>query len=254
VLLEHARHGRLLYTGDFKLRPSPAAEPCATPRADVLIMETTFGLPKYVMPPTDAVVANLIAFCRAALAEGATPVLFAYALGKSQELALLLGGAGLPLMLHPQAARIARVYTQLGQPMPPFADFHPARYPGHVIITPPQTPFLNLIHPKRTAAVTGWALDSRTKYQYGCDAVFPLSDHADYEELLTFVERVAPHRVLTVHGFAREFAQTLRRRGLEAWALGADNQLELAIDDESPTESAGLRHPAPRLRSKPPPL
>ena len=30
LLAFHAEHGRLLYTGDFKLRPSLAAEPCAT--------------------------------------------------------------------------------------------------------------------------------------------------------------------------------------------------------------------------------
>jgi len=225
----------LLYTGDFKLRPSPAAEPCATPRADVLIMETTFGLPKYVMPPTDAVVADLLAFCRTTLAEGATPVLYAYALGKTQELVMLLGRAGLPVMIGPQAWRITRVYEQLGHPLPPYAEFHPTRHRGHVVITPPQAPLLDLINPKRTAAVTGWALDSRTRYQYGCDAVFPLSDHADFNDLLAFVARVGPRRVLTVHGFAREFAQTLRRRGIDAWALGKDNQLELAIADEPAT-------------------
>ena len=33
ILLDHTTHGSLLYTGDFKLLPSHAAEPCATPRA-----------------------------------------------------------------------------------------------------------------------------------------------------------------------------------------------------------------------------
>ena len=48
---KHAAHGSPLYTGDFKLRPACSAEPCATPR-DTLIMETTFGWPHYVFPPT----------------------------------------------------------------------------------------------------------------------------------------------------------------------------------------------------------
>jgi DNA ligase 1 len=34
---------------------------------------------------------------------------------------------------------------------------------------------------------------------------------------------------LTVHGHAREFAEDLRRQGIEAWALGEGNQLELSI-------------------------
>jgi DNA ligase-1 len=43
------------------------------------------------------------------------------------------------------------------------------------------------------------------------------------------VELVQPKRVFTVHGFAREFAEDLRRRGIEAWSLGEDNQLEFAL-------------------------
>jgi hypothetical protein len=43
------------------------------------------------------------------------------------------------------------------------------------------------------------------------------------------VELVQPKRVLTVHGFAAEFAADLRRRGIEAWALAEDNQLELML-------------------------
>ncbi len=222
-------NGSLLFTGDFKLRPNLAAEPCATPRADVLIMETTFGLPRYVMPPTEQVEAEIVAFCRQALADGATPVLYAYSLGKTQELMHLLGRAGLPLMLHPQSYQISKVYEACGHKLPPFAEFEAMHHAGHVVITPPGAPLLDWINPKRTAAVTGWAIDGRTKYQYGCDAAFPLSDHADFNDLLAFVDRVQPKTVYTLHGFAKEFAATLRNRGIEAWAIGQGNQLELSL-------------------------
>jgi Cft2 family RNA processing exonuclease len=221
--------GTLLYTGDFKLQAGPAAEPCEAPRADVLIMETTFGLPRYVMPPADEVGADIMAFCRQALADGVTPVLYAYSLGKTQELVMLVGHAGLPVMLAPQAWRISQLYADLGLPLPAFAEFDPARHRGHVVITPPQAPLLDWINPKRTAAVTGWALDAATKYRYGSDAAVPLSDHSDYNDLLAFVDLVQPRVVYTLHGFAREFAGTLRARGIEAWAIGQGNQLELSL-------------------------
>ncbi len=76
---------------------------------------------------------------------------------------------------------------------------------------------------------TGWAVESSAKFRYGCAAAFPLSDHADYDELLRAVELVQPKRVLTVHGFAAEFAADLRRRGVEAWALAQENQMELRL-------------------------
>ena len=88
---------------------------------------------------------------------------------------------------------------------------------------------LDRIPARRTAVVTGWALDSGAIYRFRCDAAFPLSDHAGYDDLLGFVERVRPKRVLTLHGFAREFAATLRARGIEAWAIGHPNQLEFAL-------------------------
>jgi Cft2 family RNA processing exonuclease len=232
-LLAHDRHGTLLYTGDFKLRAGFAAEPCATPHADVLIMESTFGLPRYVFPPAAEVMTAIAGFCRQALADGATPVLYAYSLGKSQELMRGLAASGLPLMVHPQTLKLCRIYEELGLGLPPHREFAAGGCAGHVVICPPpwgRATLLAAIPRARTAVVTGWALEAGAIYRYQCDAAFPLSDHADFNELLAFVGCVAPRLVYTVHGFARELAQTLRARGVEAWALGADNQLELRLD------------------------
>ena len=66
-------------------------------------------------------------------------------------------------------------------------------------------------------------------YRYGCDAAFPLSDHADYEELWEMVKLVQPKQVRTLHGFAREFAMDLQQKGIEAWALTGDTQMVLPI-------------------------
>ncbi len=48
--------GSLLYTGDFKLRPGRSAEQAEWRQAETLIMETTYGLPRYRLPPTDEVI------------------------------------------------------------------------------------------------------------------------------------------------------------------------------------------------------
>jgi Cft2 family RNA processing exonuclease len=61
ALVESAQ-GRLLYTGDFKLRQGLSAEPCETPRADVLIMETTYGRPQYRFPPSAQVLREVCSF------------------------------------------------------------------------------------------------------------------------------------------------------------------------------------------------
>ena len=247
IALDHPEHGRLLYTGDFKLRPGRSAEPCQPPPADLVIMETTYGLPHYTLPPTERVLADIIAWCRATLEENETPLLFGYSLGKSQEILRSLAGASLPVMLHPQTHRLTQVYEALGITFPPYAAFDAATCQGHVVICPPQatnSTFVRKIPRRRTAVLTGWALDPGARFRYQCDAAFPLSDHADYPDLLRFVEVTKPKRVLTLHGFSTEFARDLRDRGIEAWAINQDNQLDLTLALSSSPPSSPLPSPA----------
>jgi DNA ligase-1 len=234
AMIHLQREGQsFLYTGDFKLRAGRSAEKCLVPQADVVVMETTFGVPKYVFPPTELVLARIVAFCREALEECLVPVLFGYSLGKSQEIISGLAEAGLPIMLHPQTEKMTQIYVKLGVQFPAFTSFDLENVAGHVVICPPQanqSAWLRKIKKRRTAAVTGWAMDPGAIFRYQCDAAFPLSDHADFNDLLKFVELAQPKQVWTVHGFTDEFARTLRERGIEAWPLGKDSQLELMFD------------------------
>src|SRR5260370_42527728 len=116
--------------------------------------------------------------------------------------------------------------------LPAYSLYRSEDLPGSVLICPPsanRTRLVQSIKSRRTAMLTGWALNPGGNYRFQCDAALPLSDHADYSDLLKYVELVRTKRVLTLHGYANEFAEDLRRRGVEAWALGEDNQLELAV-------------------------
>lgn len=224
------RSETLLYTGDFKLRPSLAAEKPETCRADTLITETTFGLPRYQFPPEETVRADIVKFCRETLADGATPVLYGYSLGKSQEILRGLAEAGLPVMLQRDVRKMTKLYEKLGMTFPSHEAFDPETARSKVIIAPPnslKTLQKVALGPMRSAAITGWAMDSSCRYRSGTDAAFPLSDHADYDGLLELVKLVQPKKVFTIHGFTREFAQTLRAQGVDAVAPGWHEQLAL---------------------------
>jgi len=165
-------------------------------------------------------------------------VLLGYALGKAQEILSALQGAKLPVMLHAAIARIARVYEEFGVAFPPYAQFETATTAGHVLICPPSingSKMLQNLRRRRVAALTGWAMDPGAVHRLQVDAAFPLSDHADYNDLFHYVEAVRPNRVLTLHGFAQEFARDLRDRGIEAWALTGPNQLEFPISMSTST-------------------
>jgi Cft2 family RNA processing exonuclease len=196
-------------------------------------METTFGLPRYRMPPRAEIAARVVAFCREAIDACAVPVLLGYSLGKAQEIVRIILGAGLTPMLHETVWKMTAIHSDLQADFPDGSvRFRASSAKGHVIVFPPNaanSAELEKVGPRRTAILTGWALDPGAKYRSRCDEAFPLSDHADYDELLRYVELVQPKRVLTVHGFAAEFASDLRRRGTEAWALAEDNQLEFKL-------------------------
>ncbi|MBV8533326.1 MAG: ATP-dependent DNA ligase [Verrucomicrobia bacterium] len=227
----------LLYTGDFKLRKGKSAEAAEWLRADTLIMETTYGLPKYIFPPAEQVIAAVTKFCVEALEENLVPILFGYSLGKAQEILAGLHGSGLRILLHPSVYKITRLYEKLRKSLPQYLLYDESRAAGSVVICPPaanRTRLVQRIKNRRTAVLTGWALNPATVHRYQCDAAFPLSDHADYSDLIKYVELVQPKRVFTVHGFASEFALDLRRRGIEAWSLAGDNQLELVLTTNAP--------------------
>ena len=226
----------LLYTGDFKLRPGLSAETCEPRQADILIMETTYGRPVYHFPPTKAVMQGVTRFCREALDNEETPVLLGYSLGKSQELLRGLADASLPLTLHGTVHKLTRIYEQFGHSFPPYSKYESASARGTVLICPPNAvnaTMLRNLGPTRLAVLTGWAVDQSCRYRYQAHAAFPLSDHADFPDLVEMVKQVKPRQVYTLHGFAADFAQTLRDLGYQAYALSEDEQLALPLGPEA---------------------
>jgi len=215
----------LLYTGDLKRRPSRTAAPAAAPHSTLLLTETTFGLPVFRFPPAEEIEKRLVAACRRALEEERTPVLLAYAFGKAQEAALILSGAGVPTVLHGSAWKLLPEYEAAGFSFPlsrPYED-GPART-GEALIVPPncaRTPLVRKIKRRWVLYLSGWAIREASRADFDADALLPLSDHADFQELLDHVSETAPERVLTLHGYARDFARILRARGVDAAPLPA---------------------------------
>ena len=218
------------YTGDLCTEPTDAAEPAEVMPCDVLVLESTFGLPRYVFPPKAEVLAAVRRFVDDALSDGATPVLLGYALGKAQEILKHLAERGYPCRAHPLVHGVNRVYEEMGVRFPgvrPLGPEGPDR--GEVVVCPPHlsgSASMRGVRRRRTAALTGWALDGGGHFR-GADAAFPLSDHADFPSLLAYARATGAGRVYTIHGQAEAFAAALRRQGIRAQPLREQLQLEL---------------------------
>ncbi len=235
----------LLHTGDFKTRPALGAEGCQPRHADTLIMETTFGIPKFTLPPSGVTLDRMTKFAREAIEDAEIPIFMAYSLGKAQEILLSLHDRApeLEFQVHKSVARMNRAVTALGYDLPVCEIFDPTENSpeGKVLVMPPSAGRSRVIRRMRKkvrlAMVSGWGMDAGAKFRYQCDEVFPLSDHAGYDDLLSFVDEVKPNLVYTIHGYRDEFARDLRERGIEAWPLQGETQLELGI---SASDSTGV--------------
>jgi DNA ligase-1 len=230
LLVEYKKE-RLLYSGDFKMRPDVACESIVVEEADQLIMETTFGRPEYLFPPASKTIERIRDWCAKAHKDQKIPVLLAYSLGKAQELMLGLKPWGFEFVVHPAMADICDIYKGLGYQFGPLHVAGNQSAENRVVIWPPNgrnhSWYSGIANKVRTAFISGWAMDPGTRAKHQCDEAFPISDHADFSELLAYVWQVHPRQIFTHHGFAADFASHLRLTGHDAKALGEIEQLEL---------------------------
>ncbi|RMF90728.1 MAG: MBL fold metallo-hydrolase, partial [Methanobacteriota archaeon] len=203
LLIENG--ARILYTGDLCLKGGLITPPADTPACDILIIEATFGTPRYVFPDKRETIKEMRDWAEDCNAKGATPVFLGYALGKAQEITKALSG-DLTVFVEESAYHFNRRTENLG--------IHLGRYElwdGHlppedcVLVAPPHKARLFRDELFTTAYVSGWASGNGAP-RFGASAGFPLSDHSDFNGLIEFVERVSPQATYTVHGFAREFS------------------------------------------------
>lgn len=229
LLFEH-RGTRLLYTGDIKLRQAAGTPQTFVPKANVLIVETTYGRPHFRFGNPDSTIEAIASWCRRALDGHVTPVLLCHALGKTEEVMLALAPYGFTFALEKRCAPCARDYATAGRALPEWVELDVESPSGHVVISPPAgKDEVRRLGRYRTALISGWAKDAEFARLFGADAAFDLSDHCDFDELLEVVERSGADQVYTVHGYTEDFARHLRKRGVRASALEATEQLLLAL-------------------------
>jgi len=92
---------RVLYTGDLCTRDRLGMKGATPVKADVLILESTYGLPRYVFPPREESEKELRDWVEDKISSGHSVAVLAYPLGKSQEMLMLFRTCHLTSMAHP---------------------------------------------------------------------------------------------------------------------------------------------------------
>lgn len=215
---------KVLYTGDFCTRRKYHIDQAKPQPCDVLVMETTYGREGYEFPDHGEIIGEIADWVDSTMASGRSVVLLAYPLGKAQELAHAL--LGRPVRVQRSIGDNNRVLAAHGPQLPTECLEGSSQGEPIIYITSglgkESSVVENLVRDgARTASFSGWSTNAFSGRSWGhADEEFQLSDHCDYNELMEFVRLCSPGRVLTTHGFATEFAASVRTElGIEASAL-----------------------------------
>lgn len=211
----------LVYTGDLNTYDSIILRGAKPLESETLILEATYGSPRYIFPKREEIYARIIRWIIKTIEAGEVPAFKVYALGKAQEIIGLVNAyLKIPVLTSFTISRITGNLLQYGFKF----DYLPINSPeglealrqGECVYisnrrySPPSKRRI------RWAAATGWALRYRLN---GFDTAFPLSGHSDFLGLMNYVEESRAKRIYLVYGFAEELARHLRKRGLHAKVL-----------------------------------
>ncbi len=204
----------VVITSDFNLQKDLLFEPAEILPSDILVIETTFGLPEFSFPERELVYEEMAGWVKKSLGENRFVLLGGYSTGKAQELTAFvneyLGEA--PLVYKP-AYENNKIYEEHNIRLGDYRALNDLKE-GNILIAPPyllQPELMEAmeytLRKKVVAAVaTGW------KSHYRHFRQFSLSGHADFNQLMDYIKQSEPKLVLTHHGFASEFANAVQRR------------------------------------------
>lgn len=196
-----------LYTGDFKLGEDDTTKQAVAVQCDTLITETTFALPIYRWPSPHKEIDKVMSWYNKNKDNGVASVLFCYSLGKAQRVLSLLKDRDVKVYCHRTVRDMNKCYEDAGVDLGDW-EYHSLNQDlgTKLFIAPKQVQKAKAIQKGvRTGFASGWMSIRGRRTWRGYDAGFTISDHADWEELCSFVKDCKPKEVKGVHGYVESF-------------------------------------------------
>jgi Cft2 family RNA processing exonuclease len=184
-----------------------------------------------VFPSVREVQDQMVDFVETTRKEGKIPIFLAYSLGKAQEAMRILSNFGYRLSVHGTISSLAKIYEDFGVKFKKWEHYHSGNLEDRVLIVPPwvkNSRLIDNIPRKRMAMLTGWAIDTKAKNRFGVNEAIPLSDHADFSELMEYARKAKPEKIYTVHGFP-EFVYYLKEAGFDAEPLKESTKVKTIL-------------------------
>ncbi|NVK50769.1 MAG: ligase-associated DNA damage response exonuclease [Cyclobacteriaceae bacterium] len=220
--------GRIaVVSGDYKVEDDGLSVPFEPIKCHEFVSECTFGLPIYKWEPQEEIFNQINSWWRDNASEGRNSVLLAYSLGKAQRILKYLDFSIGKVFTHGAVWNTNQALLTSGIAMPDVPkvtqDIPKSEFKGSLIIAPPSamgTPWMRKFSPYRTGICSGWMAIRGTRRRRAADRGFVLSDHADWEGLISAIEGTQAEKVYLTHGSTASFGKFLQEeKGIDAVEL-----------------------------------
>ena len=211
-----------VFTGDYKTEDDGVATPYEPVKCHTFITECTFGLPAFKWQPQDEVFAEINNWWQQNQSDGRTSVIFGYSLGKAQRLLKYLDTSIGKIYTHGAIENMTEVLRpQLEMPKTTriTRDIKKEEIKGNIVVAPPSahgTPWIKKMVPYVTASASGWMTFRGARRRRAIDRGFVLSDHCDWQGLLSSIKETGAEKIICTHGYTDIFSRYLREIGYDA--------------------------------------
>lgn len=223
-------------SGDYKLQDDGLSTPFEPVKCHTFVSESTFGLPIYNWIPVVQQNQQLQNWVVENQKNGKTSVFIGYSLGKAQRIMQGLQDVA-PLYVHGSIAKLNEAYESAGLELPSYQPLNFQEDIKHinkgVVIVPPalaDSKAIRKVPNPASAICSGWMQVRGARRWRSADAGFAISDHADWQGLLTAVRSTEAEMVYVTHGQTAVFTRYLNEIGIQAeevkTAFGEDEEAE----------------------------
>lgn len=184
---------KIVYTGDIRLKDGILEKGAEMVECDELYIESTYAYPEFKFPDPFDVYAEIQKWLKEN--ENLIILFGAYKLGKSQEIIKVMNEIGIAPVVEQEIAEVNERYKKAGIKLDyevvGSEEAEEMMSSSFVAVVTPKkakryfAKEIERAFEKRTvcAIATGWAI----KYTFNVDRAFPLSDHADFYDILEYI-------------------------------------------------------------------
>ncbi len=223
-----------VFSGDYKTEDDGLAVPFEPVKCDAFITECTFGLPAFKWLPQEQVMNDINSWWQRNQSEGKTSILFGYSLGKAQRLLKFLDPSIGRIFTHgaiENMTEVVRPFAELPQTIRITREIKKEEIRGGMVLAPPSahgSTWIRKMVPFETGMASGWMAFRGARRRRAVDRGFVLSDHCDWQGLLSSINATGCERVICTHGYSEIFCRFLNEQGYDARTAETQYEGELA--------------------------